>query len=74
MLRYRLSEAAQVDLVNILAWTDEQFAEGAQLRCGSLIVTALRDVATRPDRPGSLARPEFGAAVRSWHLQLSRIT
>jgi plasmid stabilization system protein ParE len=25
MLRYRLSEAAQGDVINILAWTHEQF-------------------------------------------------
>jgi toxin ParE1/3/4 len=33
---------------------------------------ALRDLARQPDRPGSLARPELGAGVRSWHLRLSR--
>ena len=49
MSRYRLSEAAQGD-----------------------IVAALREVATAPERPGSLARPELGARVRSWHLRLSR--
>lgn len=72
MFRYRLSEAAQGDVVNILAWTDEQFVEAARLRYESLIVAALRDVATQPDRPGSLARPELGSGVRSWHLRLSR--
>lgn len=72
MLRYRLSDAAQVDVINILAWTHEQFGEAARLRYESLIVAALRDVATQPDRPGSIARPELGAGVRSWHLQLSR--
>ena len=36
------------------------------------IVAALRDVASQPDRPGSIARPELGARVRSWHLLLSR--
>jgi len=72
MLRYRLSEAAQGDVVNILAWTDEQFGEAARLRYESLIVAALRDVATQPDRLGSFARPEIGAGVRSWHMRLSR--
>ena len=72
MFRYRLSEAAQGDVLNILAWTHEQSGEAARLRCGSLIVAALRDVARQPDRPGSLARPELGAGVRSWHLRLSR--
>ena len=72
MLRYRLSDAAQVDVINILAWTHEQFGEAARLRYESLIVAALRDVASQPDRPGSIARPELGAGVRSWHLRQSR--
>lgn len=72
MLRYRLSNAAQVDVIQILAWTHEQFGEAAQLRYQNLIVAALRDVATQPDRPGSITRPELGAGVRSWHLRLSR--
>jgi toxin ParE1/3/4 len=72
MFRYRLSQAAQGDLLDILAWTDEQFGGVARRRYENLIVTALRDVARHPDRPGSLARPELGARVRSWHLRLSR--
>ena len=72
MLRYRLSDVAQGDVLSILAWTHEQFGELARLRYESLIVAALRDVASQADRPGSLARPELGAGVRSWHLRLSR--
>lgn len=72
MLRYRLSDAAQGDIVDILAWTDEQFGEAARRRYESLIVAALRDIASQPERPGSLARPELGAGARSWHLRLSR--
>lgn len=72
MLRYRLSDAAQIDVINLLAWTHEQFGEAARLRYQRLIVAALRDVATQPDRPGGIARPELGAGVRSWHLRLSR--
>lgn len=72
MFRYRLSEAAQDDIADVLAWTHERFGEPARLRYESLIVAALRDVATAPERPASLARPELGARVRSWHLRLSR--
>jgi toxin ParE1/3/4 len=72
MLRYRLTDAAQADVINILAWTHEQFGEAARLRYEGLIVAALRDVATQPNRPGSIARPELGAGVRSRHLRLSR--
>ena len=72
MLRYRLADVAQGDVLSILAWTHEQFGETARLRYESLIVAALRDVASQAGRAGSLARPELGAGVRSWHLRLSR--
>ena len=72
MLRYRLSDAAQGDVLSILGWTHAQFGETARLRYESLIVAALRDVSSQPNRPGSLARPELGAGVRTWHLRLSR--
>jgi len=72
MARYRLSAAAQSDILDILAWSQVQFGERARRRYEALIVAALRDIATQPDRPGSLERPELGAAVRSWHLRLSR--
>lgn len=44
MTRYQLSAAAQADLVNILAWTHEQFGEAARKRYETLIATALRDI------------------------------
>ena len=72
MLRYRLSDAAQIDVVTILARTHEQFGEAARLRYERLIVAALRDVATQPERPGSSARPELGVGARLWHLRPSR--
>lgn len=72
MIRYRLSDAARADVVDILAWTHAQFSEVARLRYESLIVAALRDVVSRPDQPGSIERPELGNGVRSWHLRLSR--
>jgi len=69
---YRLSHAAQADILDILTWTQRQFGDVARRRYEALILTALRDVATQPDRPGSMERPELGAAIRSWHLRLSR--
>jgi len=70
--RHRLSATAVPDIVDILAWTQEQFGEGARLRYQNLIAAGLRDIAAQPDRPGSLERPELGAGVRSWHLRSSR--
>lgn len=72
MLRLRLSAAAQSDIVDLLAWSEEQFGESARLRYEALIVAALRDIAEQPDRPGSIDRPELGAGIRSWHLRSSR--
>lgn len=71
-LRYRLSAAAQDDLLGILAWSQQQFGDLARLRYEALVATALRDVAAQPERVGSAPRPELGAGVRSWHLRLSR--
>jgi len=72
MLRYRLSGAAEADVIAILGWTAEQFGEAARVRYQGLIAAAIRDVASQPDRRGSIERPEFGKGVRSWHLRWSR--
>lgn len=72
MRRYRLSATAQEDIVEILAWTYEQYGDVARKRYEALIVAALSDIASQPFRPGSIDRPELGAGVRSWHLRLSR--
>ncbi|MFV0276865.1 MAG: type II toxin-antitoxin system RelE/ParE family toxin [Parahaliea sp.] len=71
MAHYRLSAAAQADLVDILTWTHEHFGEAARQRYEILVATALRDI-TQQHRPGSIERPELGAGARSWHLALSR--
>ncbi|WP_425057014.1 type II toxin-antitoxin system RelE/ParE family toxin [Sodalis ligni] len=70
-MRYRLSAAAQSDIINILKWTHIQFGEAARRRYERLLVTALRDVASDPGRLGSVARKELGKGARSWHLKLS---
>ena len=72
MTTIRLSAAAESDILVVLARTDEQFGRIARLRYEALLATALQDVAADPHRPGSLARPELGAAVRSFHLRYSR--
>jgi len=72
MARYRLSAAAQADLIDILAWTHAHFGEAARKRYEVLVIAALRDIAAQPDRVGSIERPELGAGIRSWHLRLSR--
>ncbi len=72
MARYRLTEAAETDIVEILEWSERQFGGAARRRYERLLVAALLDVAADPTRTGSLARPELGSHVRSWHLRGSR--
>lgn len=72
MAGYRLTHAAQADIVAILAWSDEQFGEEARKRYEALIATAIRDAASRGDDTGHTIRPELGDGVFSWHLAQSR--
>lgn len=72
MADLRLTEAAETDIVEILAWSQAEFGEAARRRYERLITAALLDVMAEPHRPGSLPRPELGECVRSWHLRSSR--
>jgi toxin ParE1/3/4 len=72
MARYRLTHAAQSDIVAILAWSHERFGEEARKRYETLIATAVRAAAARSDEVGHTARPELGVGVFSWHLAQSR--
>jgi toxin ParE1/3/4 len=72
MVDLRLTEAAETDIVEILAWSQAEFGEAARRRYERLITTALLDLVADSQRPGSLARPELGEGVRSWHLRGSR--
>lgn len=72
MALYRLSAAATEDIVQILAYTEENFGEIARIRYERLLIAALGDIAADPERIGSVARAELGAKVRSYHLRYSR--
>jgi toxin ParE1/3/4 len=69
---YRLSRAAEADIIDLLAWIHDQFGEQARQRYEKLIAAAIRDIAKEPTRSGSVERPELGIGVRSWHLRGSR--
>jgi|ERR1700692_1204933 toxin ParE1/3/4 len=68
---YRLSAAAEEDIIRLLTYTHDRFGEIARRRYEALLVTGLQDIASNPERPGSVARPELGHAVRSYHLRHS---
>lgn len=69
---YRLSAAAQSDVVSVLAWSQEQFGGSARRRYQALLATAFRDVAAQPEGIGATRRPDLGADLLAWHFQLSR--
>jgi toxin ParE1/3/4 len=68
----RLSPLAKADILAILARTDEIFGEAARLRYEALIAASLRHIANDPLLAGSLARPEIGEGIRTYHLRHSR--
>jgi toxin ParE1/3/4 len=72
MTGYRLALSARADIIEILDHTDARFGAAARLRYEALLITALRDIAADPTRPGTLDRPELGAGARTWHLRGSR--
>lgn len=72
MADYRLTRAAQADIVGILARSHEQFGDEARTRYEALIATAIRDAASQAPGPGRTPRPELGEGVFSWHLAQSR--
>lgn len=72
MAGIRLTQAAESDIVEILAWSEAQLGEAARRRYERLIVAGLSDIAMDPLRPGSIARPELGQGARSWRLSGSR--
>jgi toxin ParE1/3/4 len=69
---YRLSAAAEEDIIQLLAYTQDRFGEIARRRYEALLAAGLRDIASDPERRGSVARAELGAGVRSYHLRHSR--
>lgn len=72
MANFRVSHAAQADIISILAWSNEQFGEEARRRYEALIAAAIRDAASRADDVGHTLRPELGDGVFTWHLSQSR--
>lgn len=74
MAAYRLSLAAQANIVGILAWSNEQFGEEARIRYEKLLAAAMRDAASSADGVGSMTRPEWGHGAFFWHLSRSRVS
>ncbi|MEZ6048679.1 MAG: type II toxin-antitoxin system RelE/ParE family toxin [Planctomycetaceae bacterium] len=70
--RIRLAPAAEQDIESILRWTYETFGEQIRLRYEELLIQAILDLQTDPERAGSQRRPELAKEARSYHLRSSR--
>jgi toxin ParE1/3/4 len=68
----RLSLHAEEDIVSILAWSFDKFGGAACRRYEALFVEAFDSLCKNPEKFGSIARPEFGDSVRTYHLRFSR--
>jgi toxin ParE1/3/4 len=67
-----IAPAARSDIVNILAWTRDNFGPMTLKRYARLIQTAIEDVAENPECMGSESRPEIADHCRTYHLYHSR--
>ena len=67
-----LSGAAQQDIAQILAWTQEAFGDAGRTRYENLISTALIDLRTDPTRAGVRRRDDIGKSICTYHLASSR--
>lgn len=72
MFRVRLSATAQADIIHVLQWTQDRFGAEVRERYERLLSSALRALLIDPLRIGSVARPELGADLRSYHLRNNR--
>lgn len=70
-MAYKFTEAADRDLVSILAATEYKFGDIQLERYKRLIGLALDKIDERPDRPGSKPISAIGRGVRMYHVGLA---
>ncbi len=68
----RLTAQAEADIAGILEYAEETFGEVARQRYEVLLGTSLLDIEADPCRLGSVARPEIGQHVHTYHLRHAR--
>ena len=71
MRTLRVTVAAAADIVDVLDQSRQHFGASTRSRYARLIARAL-DQLRGGDPAGSLARPELGPEVRTFHLRLCR--
>ncbi|MCY1408049.1 Toxin ParE1 [compost metagenome] len=68
MALYRISREARSDIIDILEHSQTRFGQAARQRYQGLILAALQELASTPDRLGSIPRDEIAPGLRSLHL------
>lgn len=63
-----LTESAQSDFRQIIAWTADRFGEGQARSYAETLSQALEALTDGPDVPGAKARDEIQAGLRSLHV------
>ena len=66
------SATAVADIVAIQAYTVRTHGREAASAYNRLLRQAFKDIREDPFRPGSKARPEIAAGVRTYHISFSR--
>jgi len=71
MSRYRLSDAADKDIEEILRETTRSFGTRQRRRYAEIIRLGIVMVAAEPERPGSKSRSDIRPGAYSFHLELA---
>ena len=70
--QHYLSLAAEQDIIEILAWSEENFGELGRIRYEKLIIAAIRNLSENPEKQGVQRRDEVIENARLYHLIYSR--
>ena len=70
--RLRLSGPANEDIRSIWEYTRSTYDYRLAIAYFELLEQAIRDIVADPERPSSIPRPDLGAGVRSYHIELSK--
>lgn len=70
--RVVLTPFARADIIELLAWSVDQFSDDVRDGYEELLDTVLRDISTNPNLVGSHERNELGQDVRMVHLRTCR--
>lgn len=71
--KLRLSGPANEDIRNIWEYTRSTYDYQQAIAYSELLEQAIRDIVADPERPSSIPRPNLGAGVRSYHIELSKL-